>query len=267
MEKALKIKEDKMKELAGYETCCLKRRSYPNGNGYYWVKWKGATEFKYLGTQDDPVVAKILAAKYHQAAIKAINKNTKLVKDFLENYHEIDYESINALLPKVYQNSKVVQSIAPNEKARRWKEQMEAYKATFEPYHPEELVVPTADGSYVRSKSEGLIYNLLLSLGITFVYELPIKTNIRTFYPDFTILSEIDYKSVIIIEHQGKMNDLYYREKHNQRFYDYLRCGYTQGVNIFFTYDFIDGGFDFLPVYEILAARIRPDLKIPIDCS
>ena len=151
--------------------------------------------------------------------------------------------------------------LSMNQKAKRLKagkKKAESYKARFEPYKPEQLIVKTIDNTYVRSKSEGMIYNLLLSLGITFVYELPLKTKTRLFLPDFTILSEIDYETEIIIEHLGMMSQTYYRNKNFNKLMDYMKEGYLQGVNIFYTFDYLDGGVDLSPIFDIISIKIRP---------
>jgi hypothetical protein len=110
----------------------------------------------------------------------------------------------------------------------------------------------------VRSKSEASIYNLLLRMGITFVYELPTKTRTKTRFPDFSILSEVDYKTVILIEHQGMMGETEYKERFNDRVYDYLRAGYISCINIFYTFDSIDGSVNTNPILDIINLKIRP---------
>ena len=89
-----------------------------------------------------------------------------------------------------------------------------------------------------------MIYNELLSKGVTFIYEMPFNLGGRTVYPDFVLLSEIDYRTEIIIEHQGLMSNEVYRKRFNDKLYNYLCNGYVQGINIFYTFDTINGGFD-----------------------
>ena len=110
----------------------------------------------------------------------------------------------------------------------------------------------------VRSKSEALIYNFLLEAGYTFVYELPLKGTHRTFFPDFTILSEIDYKTEIRIEHQGMYGKDDYRDRSEAREYDYWSNGFLPGRDVYFTFDDNKGGCDIGPIAEILKSRVRP---------
>ena len=135
---------------------------------------------------------------------------------------------------------------------------MEEEKKKYPIIYPEELTQPTIDGNMVRTKSEALIYNALYEAGYTFVYELPLQGDSRLFYPDFSILSEIDYKTVIRIEHHGMMGDESYRNKAEVREYDYWNNGYLPNRDVYFTYDDRNGKCDFTPIAEILFCRVRP---------
>ena len=115
----------------------------------------------------------------------------------------------------------------------------------------------TEDGNKVRSKSEGMIYNYLLSRGVAFVYELPMRLRGRTIVPDFTILSEIDCKTEIIIEHQGMMDVDTYRGRFADKVHRYIREGFTPGVDLFFTFDNADGGLDMRPIEDIVRNHIK----------
>ena len=98
-------------------------------------------------------------------------------------------------------------------------------------------------------------------MGITFVYELPTKVGSKIRYPDFTILSEVDYKTTILIEHQGMLDQEIYRNHFKNRICDYWYAGYIQGVNIFFTFSRIDGSLDMEPILDIIQLKIRPWLQ------
>jgi hypothetical protein len=182
-----------------------------------------------------------------------------MVQSRLEDY---DSNSIDLRLPETYRLGLLSTNSAADPRAVLWKKEAEGLKASYIAvhgvFHPEELNQPTDDGSMVRSKSEASIYNLLLRMGITFVYELPTKTRTKTRFPDFSILSEVDYKTVILIEHQGMMGETEYKERFNDRVYDYLRAGYISCINIFYTFDSIDGSVNTNPILDIINLKIRP---------
>lgn len=252
----------RLKSLKEYDGLLLKEKKRGNGKAYYTCYKRGSpygkAKYRYAGSSNSEKVLRIKEVHHLKKLLAVLAKDIDLMKYISGRLENIDADHINELLPAVYQAYDFQQEMSPNRIAAEWKRSREAYKATFPPYRPEDLTVPTYDRTMVRSKSEALIYNFLLRMGVTFIYELPLETKVRTFYPDFTILSEIDYRSIYRIEHQGMMNDPGYRERYEDRVYDYLRAGYAQGINIFYTFDLYDGGVDMDPILDIIRLKIRP---------
>lgn len=255
----------RLSSLKKYDDLLLKEQKRSSGKAYY-SSYKGAgadgkIRYKYLGDTANKDVLGIKEVHHLRKSLSILGKNIDLLKYILKTLEDVSTEHVNEKLPAVYRTSDFRQEMSLNRIAAEWKKSREAYKATFPPYRPEELTVPTYDSKMVRSKSEALIYNFFLGLGLTFVYELPLETKVRTFYPDFTILSEIDYRSIYRIEHQGMMDDEGYSERFKLKVTDYLRAGYVQGINIFYTFDFYEGGVDVEPIMDIIRLKIRPDAQ------
>ncbi|MBR0309166.1 MAG: hypothetical protein IJH92_09800 [Mogibacterium sp.] len=249
--------------LKKYENVLMRKNTRSNGREYYytytWDKDDKKRNSEYLGNAANKKVCEIKEAHYIKKLLPIIAKNISILRCVEKGLKEVDYAAINDLLPEVYQNTERIDAMKRHKLAAEWKRNAEAVKAKYITIFPEELRHKTDDGTMVRSKSEVIIYNLLLRMGVTFVYELPLRTSNKTFYPDFTILSEVDYKSVILIEHQGMMEKEEYRERFTNRVYDYLCAGYVQGINIFYTFDKIDGGVDTDPVLDIIRLKVRPE--------
>lgn len=246
----------RLRELSDYSQLVLKPLCKRNNHVYYGVCKFGDKRVRYLGNESKMEVDLIRESRYLAKSIETIERNIKLIEVFLAKYESISFGSINMRLPKAYRSGSFRADIR-DKAAKKWKQKAEAYKATFESYRPEELTQTTIDGSLVRSKSEALIYNYLLEAGYTFVYELPLKGPHRTFYPDFTILSEIDYKTEVRIEHQGMYEKNDYRERSESREYDYWSNGFLPARDVYFTFDDNKGGFDIGPILEILKTRVR----------
>lgn len=254
------IQEKKYRQISAHEKSVLKVRKDPSGKQYYSVQRKGTKKFSYLGNSSVKEVNDIKEAKYLKKSLSRIEANIQLLQSAAEKLESVDYDAVNMSLPAVYRDPKLSYAFAGtgNRKAAKWKQVMESRKAEYEVFRPEELKVRTDDGMYVRSKSEAMIYNTLLSMGITFVYEMPLVINGKLYRPDFVVLSEIDYETLIIIEHQGMMNDEHYRNRFCEKLCQYYIAGYIQGINIFFTFDSSDGGFDKTPIEDIIRTRIKP---------
>lgn len=255
---------ERLASLKKYDKVMLKEKKAGSGRAYYTsykpksTKAQTKYKYRYAGSDRSETVLRIKETHYLRKSLSVLGKDIKLLKKVSNKLEEIETSHINELLPAVYRTNNIQQAMSPNRIAAEWKRQKEAYKASLPVYRPEELKVPTDDGKFVRSKSEALIYNFLLKLGVTFVYELPLRTSVRSFYPDFTLLSEVDYKSVILIEHPGMMNSRDYSERFNVKVYAYLQAGYVSGVNIFYTFDSADGALNLNPVSDIVRLKIRP---------
>lgn len=234
----------------------MQRKSGSSRN-YYYAKKADELSYKYLGKENSEAVNRIKEYRYLSSSLDAINNNVESVNNMIALIKETDYQSVNDVLPQVYRDATLPNMFTQNAKAIEWKERAEVLKSRCSVYKPEELVNKTNDGELVRSKSEAMIYNYLLSMGITFSYELPLRLRTGTVYPDFTILSEHDYETEIILEHQGMMNNEGYRNRFFDKLHKYLQDGYVPGIDVFFTFDYYNGGFDNTPVEDLVRNKIK----------
>ena len=248
-----KAAKDKARKLSGYEGITLVN-SYHKGSAkqQYYVRKDVRSKRKYLGTEGSETVKRIKAARYYRKMIKVIDKDIRLLEGIEQGYVIPDHDSINNLLPKVYRTEAPPGALHASQTAAEWKKKMEAEKAKHEPYMPEELKHEARDGTMVRSLSELTIANYLISLGITFVYEMPLIINGKRKWPDFTILSPVDNKTVIIIEHQGAMNSEGYQAKFIRTVMFYLGTELVLNKDIFFTFNHLDGRLDLRQIDYIL---------------
>lgn len=255
LEAVKNAQSSRIKSLEKYRDVIMRGKTSRGGQIYYSARKKTSASHKYLGDDHNDTVRKIKELRYLDEQLIRIEKNSELVQSLIDNIQGTDYESVNETLPNVYRNP-YIGSATSRDKKQLWKEKAEALKSRYETYKPHELNIRTNDGSLVRSKSEALIYNYLLSLDIAFIYEMPIKTGGKLLVPDFTILSDVDFESEIIIEHQGMMDSALYRNRFAEKVYQYLCAGFIQGINIFYTFDDINGGLDISPVEDLVINRI-----------
>lgn len=253
--------DQKLSEFAKYSHALLKYAKKTKNAVYYKGRFPGDEKFRYLGGRSNQIDRNIQAQRFYREFIEIIDRDIALIEDFLAQYEPVDFSNVNSKLPGVYRNSYAASASSVERKALEWKAKMEKYKASKPIIRPEELTQPTIDGKYVRSKAEALIYNYLYEAGYTFVYELPIEGETRLFYPDFTILSEIDFKSVTRIEHHGMLGDPGYRDNAEAREADYWENGFLPNRDVYFTYDDNKGVLDMRPIIEILESKVRPSGK------
>ena len=82
----------------------------------------------------------------------------------------------------------------------------------------------TAQGEYVRSKSELLIADMLYRAGVNYKYEHPLSLGWNTIYPDFTIL-DVRQRKVFYWEHFGKIDEQDYAVNAVKRIGAYSAAG------------------------------------------
>ena len=156
----------RLASLKKYDNLMLKEQKRSSGKAYYssykGKNAKGKIRYKYIGDYTSNDVLRIREVHYLKKSLSILAKNVELLKYVLKELESINTEHINDLLPAVYRTNDLQQGMTPNKIAAEWKKHREAYKATFPPYRPEELTVPTLDSTMVRSKSEALIYNFFL---------------------------------------------------------------------------------------------------------
>lgn len=102
--------------------------------------------------------------------------------------------------------------------------------------HPENLIVKTRRGEYVRSKSEAFIADTLFELNIPYKYEFPFHVDDITLFPDFTIIHPRT-KETYIWEHFGLMDNPSYVRNSLGKIPLFLSKDYMPGNNLIITYE------------------------------
>lgn len=267
------LKQHEAGQLAGYEKVTLAMDRTSNGREYYRVRnrSKSATRAKagkrnlynqrYLGKASDLEVKKIKRAHFLKAAIATYQHNIEVLENMICEFMDFDDLSINQRLPLAYRDG-VLSSLTQIADPRgiEWMEKALAIKAKYTVPNPEGLKYETCDGTLVRSKSEVIIYNYLKSLGIFFVYEFPVVTPNGILWPDFLILSEIDYQEVIMLEHFGMMDNEAYSANVGNKINNYMVAHYEPGKDVFFTFENKEIGVNTSRIYSILKEHVRVTL-------
>jgi hypothetical protein len=228
---------------------------------YYYRKEKNGLRYRrtYIGSSNNMEVLNIKKARYIAKALEVVEKDIALLNSLCDGYAFTGFRDINESIPKTYRLQSLDYYENLPDVAREWLRRKEAEKAEYGPWHPEGLIHKVSNGIKVRTKSEMAIAEILLRNGIPFVYELPhVLKNGTIVHTDFTILSTIDYKTEILLEHEGSMADSGYRDKHSWRVENYYLSGYIPNVNIFFTYDGMNGSVDGEAIQRIVDGWLRP---------
>ena len=253
--------------LDSYGSWKLKRNSAKQSKHcYYDVILPDSKKRKYLGNESNEAVLNIKRYRYAQKAVEIIESDIEVLERLIRNYVSPDYSNINSRLPVTYQtdltadNSEEAFRTALPPEAIRWINDLKQEKEKFPPYKPEQLRFEALDGTKMRSLGEVIIANFLLMAGIPFVYEVPMKINGELVLPDFRILSLLDLKTVIIIEHQGMIFTEEYPFKYIRSLRLYLQSDLVINKDLFFTFTDEKGKFDIRQLTGIIRQYIKPSI-------
>ena len=252
---------ESLKQFSGWNLSTEGKR--PSGRVYYDVTLKGSRKKSYLGGEKHKQVLNVKRYRYAEKALSILDNDIRLLESLIEDYVTPDYSTINDLLPMTYRTNLETGDVSPSgmpAEAIKWMKRQKEEKAKYPPYKPEQLKHRAMDGTMMRSKSEVIIANMLIQAGIPFVYEVPISINGEMLLPDFTILSLIDLKTVIIIEHQGMVFLESYANKFIKSLKLYLQSEWIPNKNLFFTFDDARETLDPRQVTTILRKFIDPSL-------
>ena len=241
--------------LASDSNVLLKRNVHKDGHVYYYGKAQGESRFSYIGNESNLNVKRIKKAAYLGKALEKIDRNISLISSLLTDYAECDHRSIEASLPQTYRNGNDPLMSAYQEAGKKWKEEKQIFQACFPENYPERKKEQTSDGVWVKTISEVVMYERFKGAGLFQIYELPLVSNDYgpNLYPDFTILSPLDFKTEIIVEYVGRLDSQQYREDFAKRIYRYMKNGYLPGVNLFFVFSDLDGHVDSLQIGKVIA--------------
>ena len=104
----------------------------------------------------------------------------------------------------------------------------------------------------VASKSEALILQELVALGVPVEYEPTIEIEGRTYKGDFRVRNKNHEEIEYYWEHLGMLKDARYRERWKEKEEAYRRAGIEEGRNLLVTRDEEDGGVDMVRIHNII---------------
>lgn len=245
----------RLDELESYRHCKLKKNRHSSGKNYYYIQTETAGGFTYARKKDMPRVFRIQEAAHLEESLRQIAKNLELTQALLDGYLSYDFLTVDKRLPMAYQNSLDIITSPYIRKGRQWKEEKLILMNSFPENYPEHKNEKASDGTMMKSKNEVIIYEKLIDAGLFTLYELPLPMEDHgpPLYPDFTILSPIDMRTELLIEHIGNLDDQSYREGFVNRLRRYIRNGYIPGVNLFFTFNDRYGHIDAFQITKLIA--------------
>lgn len=183
----------------------------------------------YIKKNDTLLINTLKRKKFLEKSIKRIEKNLIGQEKILSHYMPYDFSAVQEAIPEVY----------------RFNTSIKKYKETI-PYG-NQVLHQTSCGLKVRSKSEMMIVELLISHGIEFEYEKPLEIYNEggqkiTIHPDFTFRTRSG--KWIYWEHLGRLDLEEYRQDTIWKLQRYFENGILPSINLLLTVDDLDGSLD-----------------------
>lgn len=223
--------------LSDYEGCTLKVCNRGRAFERYIVRYENRKCIqKYI--TDDKVYFSLINLRFFKTLRKVIVSNLKALDSALAAYKEYSPEYIFSLIPATYcVITPEIDDFFHITAAREWMTKLLELKEEHPaPYH-NSLQFTTSDGTLVRSKSELIIYEILLRHHFIFVYDAPyICADGTILHPDFTILKP-DGSGVLLIEHDGAFDVSRKRTVTTNKMGEYYDSNLNFFEEILFTFD------------------------------
>ena len=245
----------KKTEKAASEENDILRISKVKDRHKYYTRPAGAprNEEKYHKGNNLTRIKELAQADYEKRLNKAALRQKAQIRKMLRHYNED--ELIKVYADMAGSRKALIDPLMPDDEtyARLW-QNYQYESGNFEDGAPEFY---SERGERVRSKSEMILADRYLRMGIPYRYECPLTlydgNRPYTIHPDFTVLNKRT-RQVFYHEHLGRMDDENYVNKNLWRLELYQRNGIYAGENLLLTHETQKRPLD-VKLFERMAER------------
>lgn len=228
----------------------------PSASGYHYVytckdPLTGKRQRKYLsdGKAENHLASRLAQTAYQAELRKLLEQRIPQLQNLLIDFEDHELERVYCDLHPGRQS--IVTPIEPtrDQRLRQWDET---------PYTGLKMAIQdgyfeTNKGERVRSKSEKILADRFLDLGIAYKYECPLISRGRTtLYPDFTFYDPA-YNREFYWEHFGMMDDPVYAKKTCQKLEEYGWRGIFLGDRLIVTFEMSNKPLNLKYVNQLIA--------------
>jgi len=234
----------------------------------YHVREVGKNNTKHsrkIGGETGPEVIARKQARFNAELIRTLERNEQALARALEilrrDYKPYDADAIDERIGESYvDRTGLVNKYPGIMRDEQWRLPVNAKKGLDVP----EKQHIAMDGQIVRSKSELVVYNMLLSMGIPFNYEEPIElekenANEIPYYADFVV--HLDDGRTVVIEVMGMLSQQKYFDNAARKLRYYVLGGYTIGKDLIIIADKNDGTLDSCAVRKVFENMFGKAIK------
>ncbi|WP_407442237.1 hypothetical protein [Fibrobacter sp.] len=251
--------ENKKRNLNNAPEGRLRIAERKTGAYFFHVTESSSQWGDYLARTESKAIAQLAQKEYDRAVLAEMQRELNAINRFLKSYHPTELHKIYSGMTEI-RKSYVRPIYLPDEVyAERWL----SVKYTGKAFATDAPQLFTSRGERVRSKSEVIIADTLVRLGIPYRYEFPHELKVccrardydsrggedcgkrnrngsrrgrisAVFYPDFTCLN-LRTRREFIWEHFGLMSDSEYAANASEKLETYCDNGIFPGDGLLIT--------------------------------
>lgn len=240
------------KDISGAPEGRLRIACRHGNEQYYHVTNDTNNLGDYISKKNNINLAKSLAQKdYAEKYLEYLLMKKEFLENAIRGYEKFDDSSIYAGYNESRRKLIMPYYISDKEYVNQW--EAEVYEGL--PLEEDAVKIYSERREVVRSKSEKIIADKLLMLGIPYKYERPLNLNgYGVVYPDFTLL-DIKNRREVILEHFGMMDNSEYSEKAIKKIGNYQKSGYVMGDDFLCTFETYRHPIDVVDFEKMLCDR------------
>ena len=237
----LRLTESAKKDISSAPSGSLRIARVKTTPNYYHRKDRSDKNGSYIKVSNRDIARALAQKEYAAKILEMAEQRIASIDILLDDYRQNRFSQI----PESYNfaRRKLIRPYILNDEeyVKKWLET----PYIPNPSHPENLIFETANGIMVRSKSEQIIAENLMRLGIPYKYEAPIYYGRgKAVYPDFTLLN-VKQRKLFYYEHFGKMGEEEYHDDFFRKQKIYNNIGVYTGKNLVCTFEDKKHPFDF----------------------
>lgn len=207
-----------------------------NSNGaiqYYHKTEENQKKGKYITAKNRSMAMALAQKDYDQQFLKQVEKQREKICRAITQLPETGMTEIYTALSKGRQMLVTPHVLTDEQYVEKWLNEQYIGKE----FSPDAPAIITERGERVRSKSEKIIADKLLAMGIPYRYEFPLKLKgFGVIYPDFTLLN-ISKRKEFYLEHFGMMDNPEYSQIAILKLETYAKHGIYPGKNLLITFE------------------------------
>ncbi len=259
MQELLELLGKRVKTLRkAIKKASVEKESFPPGRlrvlavgkkkSYYLIPENKESREKYISKKNSQLITLLAQKSYNRQFIKVAEKELALLENALSKLHQVNADMVYQTLSSTRQ-SLVTPYIKTKEMiVQEWSDA----PCKTNNYMEENKRYDTKRGERVRSKSEAILADMFLELGIPYRYEQEIHLRDgRVRYPDFTLF-KVDEQKEIYLEHLGLLDNEEYRSSNLRKIDEYRDSGIYLGINLLITYETEDSPLDIRGIRKML---------------